>query len=71
MKTKRRDITKAAFLKALDKHGIGRPEFLGYCTVRSADGHAVSVSYLNALGGSAGSWRNRLAYLLSKHRKES
>jgi hypothetical protein len=59
---KTRDMSKAAFLAALDRHGIGRPGFMGYCEVPDASrGGFVGVSYLNA---NSDRWRDRLAYLI-------
>lgn len=66
MATKTRDMTKPQFLRALDRHGIGRPKFMGYCEMPREKGMSL-VSYRNA---PRDTWRSRLAYLIQqKNRK--
>lgn len=61
----KRDLTHLQFVAALEKHGFGQPEALGYVDL-GIPGHHIAASILN--GGRRR--RDQLAYLERERRKQ-
>lgn len=63
---RKRDLSTAQFLRALDREGFGRPEVMGYVNL-GIEGHTVHASIFNA----GERRRDQLAYLRAARRRVS